>query len=139
MIQLEVVNGIELMKADGFNPTAFAFPYGKNNGIINDALKPYFKTIRALNGTKDYAKSVVKTTNNYLLFAFGLDKSSGHTNTEIEKLLEGCKENGDCAIFVGHDIGTTDKFSTTRERLIAIGTQVKTLQLRCYLARELAN
>jgi peptidoglycan-N-acetylglucosamine deacetylase len=73
MIQEEIVKGLEEMNKDGFYPKTFAFPFGAHNPVIDDLLRKYFKSIRALNGSKDYSKSLTKDDNNYLLYGFGLD------------------------------------------------------------------
>lgn len=139
MIDEEIVKGLTEMQNDGFNPTSFAFPFGAHNGLVDNALKPYFKSIRALNGSKDYAKSLTATDKNYILYGFGLDKSSNHTDDVLQKLLEYAKSNNNCAVLVAHDINTPVTLSVTKARLIAIGTLVKQLGLISYTAAQISN
>jgi peptidoglycan-N-acetylglucosamine deacetylase len=83
LMRCEVEAGLKLMNKDGFYPTTFAYPYGAHNGVFDKVLMRYFKSVRALNGTQDFSKSVVPTTNNDVLYGLGIDKSSKRSDGDI--------------------------------------------------------
>jgi hypothetical protein len=44
----EVLSELELMQADGFHPTVFAYPFGARTGELDDAILQYFDRVRAV-------------------------------------------------------------------------------------------
>ncbi|MEI9959067.1 MAG: hypothetical protein WDM90_22755 [Ferruginibacter sp.] len=76
----------------------------------------YFKSVRALNGTQDYSKSIVPTEKCQLLYGLGIDKSSKRSDIDVMKVLESAKSNNACAIFVSHDINTSIKTQYYHEK-----------------------
>ncbi len=139
LMQREVEAGLKLMNKDGFYPVTFAYPYGAHNGLIDSRLMRYFKSVRALNGTQDYTKSVVTTAKNDVLYGLGIDKSSKRSDADISTILQSAKNNNTCAVFVAHDINTVSKFSTTIERLHTIITFVKNNNLKYYAVAEISD
>jgi hypothetical protein len=99
----------------------------------------YFKSVRALNGTQNFAKSIVPTEKNTLLFGLGIDRSSKRKDEDIMKLLQAVRDNNGCAVFVAHGINTANKFSITLERLKKIIDFVKTHSLKYYTVAEISN
>ncbi len=139
LINNEVVAGLNLMNRDGFYPVTFAYPYGAHNDIIDKKLMRYFKSVRALNGTSDFAKSLAPTQKNDLLFGLGIDKSSKRTDESVLQLIKSAADNSNCAIFVAHDINTSIKLSVTKERLRKMFTHVNQLGLQYYTISEISN
>lgn len=139
LIKNEVTDGLKQMNRDGFYPTAFAYPYGAHNGIYDKMLMRYFKSVRALNGTNDFSKSLAPTEKNDLLFGLGIDKSSKRTDEAVLQLIKSAAENNNCAVLVAHDINTSIKLSVTRERLQKIFSYVKHLGLKYYTITEISN
>jgi peptidoglycan/xylan/chitin deacetylase (PgdA/CDA1 family) len=139
LIRSEIVAGLKLMNKDGFYPTTFAYPYGAHNGVIDKALMQYFKSVRALNGTQDFAKSIVPTKSNDVLYGLGIDKSSKRSDVDINNILQSAKNNNTCAVFVAHDINTTNKYSVTLDRLMKIIAFVKENNLKYYTASEISD
>ena len=45
-INNEIIQGINLMKSNGFNPVDFAFPFGSDDPAATEAMKPYFLHMR---------------------------------------------------------------------------------------------
>jgi peptidoglycan/xylan/chitin deacetylase (PgdA/CDA1 family) len=139
LIRCEVKDELKLMNRDGFYPTNFAFPYGAHNRTLDSLLMIYFKSVRALNGTQNFAKSIVPTEKNTLLFGLGIDRSSKRKDEDIMKLLQAVRDNNGCAVFVAHGINTANKFSITLERLKKIIDFVKTHSLKYYTVAEISN
>jgi len=139
LMRCEVEAGLKLMNKDGFYPTTFAYPFGAHNGVFDKVLMRYFKSVRALNGTQDFSKSVVPTTNNDVLYGLGIDKSSKRSDADIISVLQSAKNNNTCAIFVAHDINTSGIYSVTKERLLKIFAFVKNNNLKYYSASEISD
>lgn len=139
LMQNEVIEGLKMMNNDGFYPVTFAYPYGAHNPVIDKMMMRYFKSVRALNGTNDFAKSLVPTQNNYLLYGLGIDKSSKRTDETVMQVIKSASDGNNCAVFVAHDINTAQKFSVTKERLLKIFTYVKELGLKYYTVSEISN
>jgi peptidoglycan/xylan/chitin deacetylase (PgdA/CDA1 family) len=139
LMRCEVEAGLKLMNNDGFYPTTFAYPYGAHNGLLDKTLMRYFKSVRALNGTQDYTKSVVPTDKNHILYGLGIDKSSKRSDGDVLTVIKSAKENNTCAVFVAHDINTSSKFSVTLDRLKDIFRYVKQNNLQYYKISEISD
>jgi peptidoglycan-N-acetylglucosamine deacetylase len=139
IIKYEVAEDIKLMNNDGFYPTAFAYPYGAHDLYIDLFLTEHFKSVRALNGTNDFTKSIVSSPSNKVLFGLGIDNSSKRSDPDVVKILESVKTNNACAIFVAHDINSNDKYSVALNRLKKIAYYVKNNNLKYYTISEISN
>jgi peptidoglycan-N-acetylglucosamine deacetylase len=139
LMQNEIEFDLKKMERDGFYPTTFAYPYGVHTGEYDHLLKRYFKSVRALNGSTDYSKSLAPLEKNDLLYGFGLDKSSKHNDDCITKVMQSAKNNNCCAIFVAHDINKDTKLSVSLDRLVKIVGIAKELGLKYYTVSEISN
>jgi peptidoglycan-N-acetylglucosamine deacetylase len=135
----EIECGLKMMNKDGFYPTTFAYPYGAHNGLYDKKLMQYFKSVRALNGTNDFSKSLAPTENNQLLFGLGIDKSSKRSDEVVLQVIKSASENNTCAVFVAHDINTSLNLSVTLARLKLIVNYVKQLGLKYYTISQISN
>ena len=138
-IKCEVVDGLKLMNRDGLYPVTFAYPYGAHNGLYDKMLMRYFKSVRALNGTNDFTKSLASTEKNEVLYGLGIDKSSKRSDADVFNILQSAKNNSTCAVLVAHDINTANKLSVTLERLLKIISFAKRNSMRYYTAAEISN
>lgn len=139
LIQKEIVNGLKLMNRDGFYPATFAYPYGAHNGIYDKMLMRYFKSVRALNGSCDFSKSLTATENNDVLYGLGIDKSSRRSDADVMQVIQSASNNNNCAVLVAHDINSQKNLSITRERLQKIIDAAKRLNLKYYTVSEISN
>ena len=139
LMQNEIEQGLKMMNKDGFYPTTFAYPYGAHNGLYDKKLLQYFKSVRALNGTNDFSKSLAPTEKNQLLFGLGIDKSSKRSDEVVQQVIKSASENNTCAVFVAHDINTSLSLSVTLERLKKIVAYVKQLGLKYYTISQISN
>ncbi len=139
LIRYEINDELKLMNNDGFYPTTFAYPYGAHNYFLDTLLINHFKSVRALNGTKDFTKSIVPTQNNKLLYGLGIDRSSKRSDADIIEVLESVSNNKACVIFVAHDINTSNQYSVTLDRLKTIINFVKANNLKYYTVSEISN
>ncbi len=139
MVKCEIADGLKLMNRDGFYPVTFAYPYGAHNGLYDKTLMRYFKSVRALNGTNDFSKSLASTEKNSVLYGLGIDKSSKRSDADVLDMVKSAFNNNGCAVFVAHDINTGRKLSVTRGRLQMIFAQAKQLGLKYYTISEISN
>ena len=139
LVQNEIVNGLKQMNRDGFFPTTFAYPYGAHNGIYDKTLMRYFKSVRALNGTSDFSKSLAPSEKNDVLYGLGIDKSSKRSDADVLQLIQSASDNNNCAVLVAHDINSEKKLSVTRERLQKIIDAARRLNLKYYTVSEISN
>jgi peptidoglycan/xylan/chitin deacetylase (PgdA/CDA1 family) len=139
MMKCEITDGLKLMNRDGFYPTTFAYPMGAHNGLFDKMLKRYFKSVRALNGTNDFSKSLVPTEHNEVLYGLGIDKSSKRSDQEVLQVIKSAYENKDCAVFVAHAINLSRPLSVTTERLSKMFALIKSLGLKYYTVSEISN
>ncbi|MFN8244257.1 MAG: polysaccharide deacetylase family protein [Ferruginibacter sp.] len=139
MLKCEIEDGLKLMNKDGFYPTTFAYPYGAHNAVFDKSLNRYFKSVRALNGSNDYTKSLATTEHNDLLYGLGIDKSSNRRDADIMQMLKSAKDNNNCAVLVAHNINTGGNLSVSLWRLKKIFEQVNKLGLKYYTVSEISN
>jgi len=139
MMLNEIECGLKMMNRDGFYPTTFAYPYGAHNGLYDKMLMRYFKSVRALNGTNDFSKSLAPTEKNNLLFGLGIDKSSKRSDESVLQLIKSAADNNNCAVLVAHDINTSLKLSVTLARLTKVINQAKRFNLKFYTVSEISN
>ncbi|MEO7309433.1 MAG: polysaccharide deacetylase family protein [Chitinophagaceae bacterium] len=140
LVEKEIEEGLKLMNEDGFHPTSFAYPYGSRLPELDIALWKYFKSLRALNGTKDYAKSCTGSTYNPILYGLVIDEKANKSTELIDRLITGTKENGNCLVLCAHQINSHSPaaYTTSDGRLRHILTLAKQLGLKFYTAAEVA-
>ena len=139
LMKNEITDGLKQMNRDGFYPTTFAYPYGAHNSVLDHELMRYFKSVRALNGTKDFSKSLICNEHNQVLYGLGIDKSSDRSDEVIMELLQATSDNNNCAVFTAHDINTDINISVTLGRLKKIIRRVKELGLKYYTVSEISK
>jgi peptidoglycan/xylan/chitin deacetylase (PgdA/CDA1 family) len=140
LIQNEVAAGLSKLNADGFYPTTFAYPYGKHNQALDNTLLTYFKSVRALNGTNDFRKSLATTSNNSILYGLGIDESSKRPMSTILQLVANAHDDNNCLVLVSHhtDLQGT-KFITTHNTLREIIKKAVALDMRFYTVSEISR
>lgn len=140
LFEREIKKGLRLMNKDGFYPTTFAYPYGSHNDIIDKLLLTQFKSIRALNGTHDLARSLAPLRDNKLIFGLGIDESSKRRLSKIEGLLYLAKETNTCSVLLIHNIErSTTRFQIPLWKLRKILIRAKSLSLKFYTISEISK
>ena len=104
LVKTEIFSGMDRMHADGFHPETFAYPYGQHNPALDAELLKYFKSVRALNGTYNMAKSLAKTIDNRVLYGLGIDDSSKRPINDILQLITNAKSDKACLVLVAHHV-----------------------------------
>lgn len=139
MMMNEIEAGLKLMNRDGYYPATFAYPYGAHNGLFDKLLMRYFKSVRALNGTQDFTKSLVRTGKNDVLYGLVIDKNGRRTDFDVISVLQSAKNNSSCAVLVAHDINSAGRYSVTLERLQKIIAFVKANNMKYYTASDISQ
>ncbi len=139
LIKNEIYDDLDRMRKDGFDPVTFAYPYGRHNDLLDYRLLQIFKSVRALNGTPNHARSCTRTTDNLYLYALEVDDKSYDTNM-ILKMMNLAKSNNNCLVLVAHQINNPNaKYSISYNRLKEILMTAKNLGLRFYTASEISK
>jgi hypothetical protein len=139
LLDIEIYQDLKKMNRDGFYPTTFAYPYGVHDGYLDGQLLKIFKSLRMLNGSKDLAKSVTRTTSNTMLYGLGMDNDR-RSNDMLEKMMDLAVKNHNCLVLVGHQIGNPDaKFQVPYQKLKFILQKAKNLNMVFYRADEISN
>jgi peptidoglycan/xylan/chitin deacetylase (PgdA/CDA1 family) len=140
LIKKEVTEGLELMNKDGFYPTTFAYPYGKHTKVLDKLLLRYFKSVRALNGPPDVAKSLVPLHNNKVFFGLGIDESSKRSMSKIGDLLGWAYQTDRCAVMLIHNIERSEtKLQIPLCKLKEIILKARSLHLKFYTVSEISG
>jgi len=134
----EIYAGLHAMNNDGFYPRNFAYPYGRHTVALDSALLKIFSSVRTLNGTPDYTKSVCKTYGNKRLRSLNID-NDGLPLNKLLNMLNCASDNSNCVVLLAHRIMDGQNIRVSPERLRAILTKAKELKLRFYLVKELAR
>ena len=140
MIQNEILAGLSKMNADRFYPTTFAYPFGRHTQAIDNTLLKYFRSVRALNGTNNYAKSLATTNNNSILYGLGIDESSKRPLSTILQLVDNAHDDNNCLVLVSHhtDLPGT-KFITSYHTLREIIKKAVALNMHFYTVSEISR
>src|SRR5665647_372194 len=87
----EIIQGINLMKSEGFNPVDFAFPYGSDDPEANEAMKPYFLHMRDTYYDWDNTIYYQYGTNNPFIAGIGIDDNTyGNSLSDIYAGISTC-------------------------------------------------
>jgi peptidoglycan-N-acetylglucosamine deacetylase len=138
LMKEEVKDGLDSMAKDGFYPKTFAFPYGKHNDLIDAALLSVFRSIRVLNGTKDYTESVCKNKGKTFFRGLGIDDDS-KPNRVIAEMLTNARNHNNAVVLVGHRINSRLKPNISTKKLRFILQKAKDLELKFYTIEELSR
>lgn len=135
----EIEPDLKKMKQDGFNPRVFAYPYGAHTTASNNLLLQPFKSLRLLNGSPNWAKSLTASSNETILYGMEMDNSGNKKEWMYEELIHSAQENGNCLVVVGHRIeyGNTN-LKVPLVRLLRIIKKVKELNMKFYTVSEIS-
>lgn len=136
----EIKPAIDSMRAKGFSPSSFAYPFGSRNSETDEALLKYFRVLRGIvSGNKGNLYCWGRTR---ILLATAIDDSYHVPLDSIYSTMETASESKEVAVFYGHRIeegtGTSPgNYATTYGRLEAILKKASQLKLEFFTASEL--
>jgi peptidoglycan/xylan/chitin deacetylase (PgdA/CDA1 family) len=138
VMRQEVRVALDSMHKDGFYPKNFAYPYGQHNEMLDGAMLSLFRSIRLLNGTKDFSQSVCTNKNKSYLRSLNVDES-GISGSDINRMLESAKDNHNSVVFLAHKINTPPQLYISKSRLIFILSRAKELGLKFYKVEDICR
>lgn len=135
----ELKKDLDLMRADGFDPMNFAFPYGSHNSELDAIFLHYFKTVRAqTNKSNRYKCLTGHGGNGQVLHGADIDEYAGMSDSEVEQYVSLANENNDCAVFTAHDINNPKSlYHVDKARLVKIAELVRAKGMQFVLIRDL--
>jgi peptidoglycan-N-acetylglucosamine deacetylase len=140
LVNSEVMHGLQKMRAEGFNPVTFAYPYGQHNDQLDQELLKYFKSVRALNGSTNYAKSMAVGFNNKIIYGLGIDESSKRPIGTILQLLQNTKTSNACLVLVAHHVQRSElSMQIPLYKLRKIIATARQEGLKFYTISEISN
>lgn len=137
----EILSDLNLMRADGYTITDFAYPYGSHSMQLDNCLLRRFKSVRALSNHQDYNKSLVKENgDSKVLYGANIDNNSRLKEDGILSLMEKAKDHNDCLVLVAHQINKRNiRLQISRERLLYIGRIAAEQNLEFVTVNQLAK
>lgn len=137
----EITPDLVRMRADGFNVSNFAYPFGSHSSQLNTCLLRRFKSVRALSNQQNYHKSLVKESGEWkVLYGANVDNNSRLTEDGIFNLMEKAKDHNDCLVLVAHQINNRQtKLQISRERLAAISRAAAERKLEFVTINQIAK
>lgn len=140
-INVEIKEGLEQMKRDGFNPVNFAYPYGSHNQQLHSNLLPFFKSLRRVSNKNNYRNCLVtKKGSNQVFFGCPVDQNSFITDQQIKSLIRNAAEKKLCAFLYAHEIeNPAYPYSIPVSRLSMIAATAKQDNVQFITVKELTE
>jgi len=143
-INSQIAPALENMKAEGFNPESFAYPYGEHEEHYDSAVRayfPYLRTTASDNHRKLYQLDEIfhKTGKYYnILSGDGIDNSYNNGLKEIERAFIKARKNQEVITLYGHKIVDlpNDSYSISPKKLKKLIIMAKNLGLEFYTFKE---
>jgi PKD repeat protein len=138
-LDYEIIPGINLMQADGFDPVDFSYPFGVgyDNDELADALQQYFIHLRDTSHGSVYYQYGSGIT---MIHALGIDDTTyGQSLDDIYGYISTAKANDEIVIFYGHEPvpGNPGSYQTSYDRLDKILKYVSDNELKTFTISEI--
>jgi len=135
----EIINGVTLMRNDGFNPVDFSFPngHGDENGLLINALEQHFIHVRSTDGGSIYYPYGSNTT---VIYAQGIDDVTYNQSLDtIYNYISIAKANDEIVIFYCHDPvpSNPQQYQVSYDRLQNILANATQNNMKFYTVSEL--
>ena len=139
-LETEILPMINLMEADGFQLTSFAYPYGARTAQIDQALLPYFEILRGtFNAAREPHLQLCYFNENSFVFGLGIDMNWSWDIEYIYSLLDYAKDEDKIVIFYAHNPHkiVTGNYQITFQRMIDLCNYVNQNKIKFYTISEL--
>ena len=136
----EIINGVTLMKAQGFNPVDFAYPYGFDDPAATVALQAYFRHIRDTYYDWDDTAYYQQGSHKAYISAIEIDdRNSGNSIDDIYNGIAKAKRDDKILILFGHTTvpTVTDDWQVSYDRLEKTLKNVSDNNMKFYTVSEL--
>ena len=143
-IQEQIKVPYDQMKAAGFNPVSFAYPYGESHTLYDAAVRTYFPYIRLTfddfqNALSKQANIYHNSNNNYILLSgAGIDKDFNNSLSEITEALIQARKTGNIITLYAHDVinDPNRAYNILPQTLEKIIENARNLGLKFYTYKE---
>jgi peptidoglycan/xylan/chitin deacetylase (PgdA/CDA1 family) len=135
----EIIPGLNLMKADGFNPVTFALPFGSEDDRLTQPLQAYFSHVRNIT-SEDHPNYYQYGSNQLYVSSIGIDDTTyGVTTTDIHNLIDEAKNEDKIVVFYSHKpvASNPQAYETSYARLEDILDYVSSNNLKTFTMSEL--
>ena len=118
-INQEVKPALQKMRDLGFDPTAFAYPFGTSTSELDSIMLNYFKIIRKAtynisDTTIDQYSEIYANSNNYrIVNAMGIDYNYNISPENFETGIKRALKNGETLLVYAHIIDSSNEEYTT--------------------------
>ncbi len=141
VVEQEIRPDLNLMRADGFDPVNFAYPFGQHDDFLNLHLLHIFKSVRVLSHPA-YIKSFAcyKGDTNRVFYAIGIDSKSKLKDEDIRAKMQIAHDNNACVFLYGHAINDPNlKYQISADRIRYIGNVADLLNLKFVTTSDMTN
>jgi PKD repeat protein len=136
----EIINGLNLMKNEGFNPVDFAYPYGSDEPNATQALEGYFDHVRDVAYSWNDTDTIYYQNGSYQFFiaGIGMDDES-NSMTDIYDGISRANTEDKILILFGHEPVASDPeaYQTSYARLENMLKYVSDNNLKTFTVSEL--
>ena len=139
-LENEIINGVNLMKSEGFNPVDFAYPFGSDDPEVTQALGGYFDHVRDTAYSWDDSIYYEYGSNQYFIAGIGMDDITyGIPITDIYNGISRAKNEDKILILYGHEpvAANPQMYQTSHDRLEKILQFVSDNNLKTFTISEL--
>jgi len=143
-LNAQIIPALDNMRAEGFNPESFAYPYGEHESHYDDAVRGYFPYLRTT--ASDHNRQLYQLDEIFhkhgkhygLLAGDGIDNIYNNEIAEIKQAFIKARKNQEIITLYGHKIVNlpSDNYSTSPEKLKKIIDIAKNLGLEFYTFKE---
>jgi len=135
----EIINGVNLMKNEGFNPVDFAYPYGNDDPTATQALEGYFDHVRDVAYSWNDMIYYQYGSNQFFIAGIGMDDDAGNSMTDIYDGISRAKTEDKILIFFGHEpvASNPEGYQTSYARLENMLKYVSDNNLKTFTVSEL--
>ena len=143
-INAQIIPALDNMRASGFNPKSFAYPYGEHEEHYDTAVRAYFPYLRTTASDNHRRLSQLdeiyhrKGKHYNLLAGDGIDNSYNNEVEEIKNAFIKARKNQEVITLYGHKIIDlpNDNYSVSPEKLEKIIEIAKDVGLEFYTFKE---
>ena len=139
-LENEIINGVNLMKSEGFNPVDFAYPFGSDDPAVTQALEGHFDHVRDTAYSWDDPIFYKYGSNQYFIAGIGMDDVTyGIPITDIYDGISRAKNEDKILILYGHEpvAANPQMYQTSHDRLEKILQFVSDNNLKTFTISEL--
>ncbi|MDR0301424.1 MAG: polysaccharide deacetylase family protein [Treponema sp.] len=141
---IEAVSHIPMFREEGIELTTFAYPYGSHSANTNNLLLNYYKVLRGTAASPYpnyhlYSRNQMKSgfVRSTSLDNYNHRCSDDIFESRVTRILTAAKDQKQYMPLITHNIGTTNDWGITLERLEFVLQKCRELELKFYTFKDL--